>query len=72
MVRTYENICAQGLGISVEEAKKRIYACSTSTYEGFQVLMSEEESEKFNDVPGVVFCVAGLLHRSGKQGVWRR
>ena len=33
---------------SVEEAKKRIYACSTTTYEGFQVLMSEEESEKFN------------------------
>ena len=32
----------------MEEAKKRIYACSTTTYEGFQVLMSEEESEKFN------------------------
>ncbi|KAE8707250.1 DAG protein [Hibiscus syriacus] len=57
MVRTYEKICAQGLGISVDEAKKRIYACSTSTYEGFQVLMSEEESEKFNDVPGVVFVL---------------
>ncbi|XVE93254.1 hypothetical protein REPUB_Repub01dG0174600 [Reevesia pubescens] len=57
MVRTYENICAQGLGISVEEAKKRIYACSTTTYEGFQVLMSEEESEKFNNVPGVVFVL---------------
>ncbi|XP_022746742.1 multiple organellar RNA editing factor 1, mitochondrial-like [Durio zibethinus] len=57
MVRTYENICAQGLGISVEEAKKRIYACSTTTYEGFQVLMSEEESEKFNDIPGVVFVL---------------
>ncbi|KAK8263227.1 hypothetical protein V6Z12_D12G029000 [Gossypium hirsutum] len=57
MIRTYENICAQGLGISVEEAKKRIYACSTTTYQGFQVLMSEEESEKFNDVPGVVFVL---------------
>ncbi|XVE66919.1 hypothetical protein DITRI_Ditri08aG0118900 [Diplodiscus trichospermus] len=57
MVRTYENICAQGLGISVEEAKKRIYACSTTTYEGFQVLMSEEESEKFNDIPGVIFVL---------------
>ncbi|XVF67674.1 hypothetical protein PTKIN_Ptkin10aG0140500 [Pterospermum kingtungense] len=57
MVRTYENICAQGLGISVEEAKKRIYACSTTTYEGFQVVMSEEESEKFNNVPGVVFVL---------------
>ncbi|XWS40014.1 hypothetical protein CRYUN_Cryun18bG0104000 [Craigia yunnanensis] len=57
MVRTYENICAQGLGISVEEAKKRIYACSTTTYEGFQVLMSEEESEKFNNIPGVVFVL---------------
>ncbi|XWS62829.1 hypothetical protein CRYUN_Cryun06bG0044100 [Craigia yunnanensis] len=57
MIRTYENICAQGLGISVEEAKKRIYACSTTTYEGFQVLMSEEESEKFNNIPGVVFVL---------------
>ncbi|XP_039047109.1 multiple organellar RNA editing factor 1, mitochondrial-like [Hibiscus syriacus] len=57
MVRSYEKICAQGLGISVDEAKKRIYACSTSTYEGFQVLMSEEESEKFNDVLGVVFVL---------------
>ncbi|XWS54870.1 hypothetical protein CRYUN_Cryun10bG0126800 [Craigia yunnanensis] len=57
MVGTYENICAQGLRISVEEAKKRIYACSTTTYEGFQVLMSEEESEKFNDIPGVVFVL---------------
>ncbi|XP_022727267.1 multiple organellar RNA editing factor 1, mitochondrial-like [Durio zibethinus] len=42
---------------SMEEAKKRIYACSTTTYEGFQVLMSEEESEKFNDIPGVVFVL---------------
>lgn len=32
---------------SVEEAKKKIYALSTTTYQGFQVLCSEEESEKF-------------------------
>lgn len=32
---------------SVEEAKKRIYACSTTTYQGFQVEVSEEMSEKF-------------------------
>lgn len=31
----------------MEEAKKRIYACSTTTFEGFQVLMSEQESKKF-------------------------
>ncbi|KAF5743994.1 hypothetical protein HS088_TW08G00582 [Tripterygium wilfordii] len=57
MVRTYEEICAKGLNISVEEAKKRIYACSTTTYEGFQAIMTEEESEKFNDVPQVVFVL---------------
>ncbi|OMP01601.1 hypothetical protein COLO4_11761 [Corchorus olitorius] len=57
MVRTYERICAQGLGVSIEEAKKRIYACSTTTYEGFQVLMSEDESQKFQDIPGVVFVL---------------
>ncbi|GAV61195.1 hypothetical protein CFOL_v3_04723, partial [Cephalotus follicularis] len=56
-VRTYEEICAKGLNVSVEEAKKRIYACSTTTYEGFQVEMTEEESEKFKDVPGVVFIL---------------
>lgn len=31
----------------MEEAKKRIYACSTTTYNGFQVEMTEEMSEKF-------------------------
>ncbi|KDP38813.1 hypothetical protein JCGZ_04970 [Jatropha curcas] len=57
MVATYERICAQGLGISIEEAKKKIYACSTTTYQGFQALMTEEESEKFKDIPGVVFVL---------------
>ncbi|GKC21900.1 multiple organellar RNA editing factor 1, mitochondrial-like protein [Tanacetum coccineum] len=32
---------------SVEEAKKKIYACSTTTYNGFQVEVSEEVSEQF-------------------------
>lgn len=32
---------------SVEEAKKKMYACSTTTYQGFQAVMTEEESEKF-------------------------
>lgn len=34
-------------GFSIEEAKKKIYACSTTTYQGFQAVMTEEESEKF-------------------------
>ncbi|XP_065872098.1 multiple organellar RNA editing factor 1, mitochondrial-like [Euphorbia lathyris] len=57
MVATYERICAQGLNISIEEAKKKIYACSTTTYNGFQAVMTEEESERFKDVPGVVFVL---------------
>ncbi|CAI0439375.1 unnamed protein product, partial [Linum tenue] len=57
MVATYERICAQGLGISIEEAKKKMYACSTTTYQGFQAIMTEEESEKFKDLPGVVFVL---------------
>lgn len=57
MVSTYEKTCAAGLGISLEEAKKKIYACSTTTYQGFQAIMSEEESEKFKDLPGVVFIL---------------
>ncbi|KAI9397006.1 hypothetical protein POPTR_004G218800v4 [Populus trichocarpa] len=57
MIAAYERICAQGLNSSIEEAKKRIYACSTTTFQGFQVLMTEQESEKFRDVPRVVFVL---------------
>nr|CAD1836907.1 unnamed protein product [Ananas comosus var. bracteatus] len=42
---------------SVEEAKKRMYACSTTTYIGFQAVMTEEMSEKFRGLPGVVFIL---------------
>ncbi|TQD80741.1 hypothetical protein C1H46_033711 [Malus baccata] len=41
----------------VEEAKKKMYACSTTTYTGFQVEMSEEASQKFEGLPGVVFVL---------------
>ncbi|XP_038877893.1 multiple organellar RNA editing factor 1, mitochondrial [Benincasa hispida] len=57
MVRTYEETCAKGLNISVEEAKQKMYACSTTTYQGFQAVMTEEESEKFRGLPGVVFIL---------------
>ncbi|ESQ55362.1 hypothetical protein EUTSA_v10025454mg [Eutrema salsugineum] len=57
MVATYEQTCARGLGISLEEAKQKIYACSTTTYQGFQAIMTEQESEKFKDLPGVVFIL---------------
>ncbi|GAB2259253.1 hypothetical protein Droror1_Dr00027393 [Drosera rotundifolia] len=56
MVETYVQIAAKVVG-SVEEAKKRIYACSTTTYQGFQILVDEETSKKFEDVPGVVFVL---------------
>lgn len=35
---------------SIEEAKLKMYACSTTTYTGFQAVMTEEESEKFNGI----------------------
>ncbi|XP_058780304.1 multiple organellar RNA editing factor 1, mitochondrial-like [Vicia villosa] len=57
MVRTYEETCAKGLNISVEEAKKKIYACSTTTYTGFQAVVTEEESKKFESLPGVIFVL---------------
>ncbi|KAK9286379.1 hypothetical protein L1049_014774 [Liquidambar formosana] len=57
MVETYVQTCAKGLNISVEEAKKKMYACSTTTYTGFQAVMTEEESEKFRGLPGVVFIL---------------
>ncbi|KAL6297547.1 hypothetical protein ACE6H2_005689 [Prunus campanulata] len=57
MIKTYEETCAKGLNISVEEAKQKMYACSTTTYTGFQVVMSEEESQKFEGLPGVIFVL---------------
>ncbi|CAI9103807.1 OLC1v1002369C1 [Oldenlandia corymbosa var. corymbosa] len=55
-IATYERAAAQVFG-SMDEAKKRIYACSTTVYNGFQVECSEEVSEKFKEVPGVVFVL---------------
>ncbi|XP_076957940.1 uncharacterized protein LOC143633542 [Bidens hawaiensis] len=56
MVETYVQTAAKVLG-SVEEAKKKIYACSTTTYQGFQVEVSEEVSEQFKSISGVVFVL---------------
>ncbi|KAK1311133.1 hypothetical protein QJS10_CPA08g01272 [Acorus calamus] len=56
MVETYVQTLAKVVG-SVEEAKKSMYACSTTTYEGFQCVMSEEMSRKFEGLPGVVFIL---------------
>ncbi|CAN6458495.1 unnamed protein product [Victoria cruziana] len=56
MVETYVQTLAKVVG-SVEEAKKCMYACSTTTYTGFQAVMTEEMSEKFRGLPGVVFIL---------------
>ncbi|KAL2477556.1 Multiple organellar RNA editing factor 1 [Forsythia ovata] len=50
------NYCHHNILI-VEEAKKKIYALSTTTYQGFQVECTEETSEKFKNLPGVVFVL---------------
>ncbi|XP_044472935.1 multiple organellar RNA editing factor 9, chloroplastic-like isoform X2 [Mangifera indica] len=49
MIETYLNTLATVLG-SMEEAKKNMYAFSTTTYTGFQCTVSEETSEKFKGV----------------------
>ncbi|KFK28647.1 hypothetical protein AALP_AA7G026700 [Arabis alpina] len=67
MVNTYVQTCANGLGISLEEAKQKIYACSTTTYQGFQAIMTEQESEKFKDLPGVVFILPDSYIDPGKK-----
>ncbi|KAL3625632.1 hypothetical protein CASFOL_030486 [Castilleja foliolosa] len=55
-IETYVNLAAQVFG-SVEEAKKRIYALSTTEYNGFQVKCPEDVSDRFKDLPGVVFVL---------------
>ncbi|XP_062108042.1 protein BLISTER-like isoform X1 [Humulus lupulus] len=48
-----ENIQYADEGDEYGRGKKKIYACSTTTCTGFQAVMTEEESEKFNGT-GVV------------------
>ncbi|XP_020228927.1 multiple organellar RNA editing factor 3, mitochondrial isoform X2 [Cajanus cajan] len=56
MVNTYVKTLAQVLG-SEEEAKKKIYSVSTSTYIGFGALISEELSYKLKELPGVLWVL---------------
>ncbi|XP_062197643.1 multiple organellar RNA editing factor 1, mitochondrial-like [Phragmites australis] len=56
MIETYLQTLAKVVG-SYEEAKRRMYAFSTTTYIGFQAVMTEEMSEKFRGLPGVVFIL---------------
>ncbi|KAL6868348.1 hypothetical protein ACP4OV_015193 [Aristida adscensionis] len=56
MIETYLQTLAKVVG-SYEEAKKRMYAFSTTTYIGFQAEITEEMSEKFRGMPGVVFIL---------------
>jgi len=51
-VKTLANIVG-----GIDEAKKRIYALSTSTYTGFMCEISEELSEKIKKEPGVVWVL---------------
>ncbi|KAJ4778823.1 multiple organellar RNA editing factor [Rhynchospora pubera] len=56
MIETYLQTLATVLG-SMEEAKKNMYAFSTTTYTGFQCTVSEETSEKFKGLPGVLWVL---------------
>ncbi|KAG2581474.1 multiple organellar RNA editing factor 9, chloroplastic-like [Panicum virgatum] len=56
MIDTYLNTLAAVLG-SMEEAKKNMYAFSTTTYTGFQCTVDEETSEKFKGLPGVLWVL---------------
>ncbi|XP_010689774.2 multiple organellar RNA editing factor 3, mitochondrial isoform X2 [Beta vulgaris subsp. vulgaris] len=56
MVNSYVNILAQVVG-SEEEARKKIYSVSTTTYTGFGALISEELSYKVKALPGVLWVL---------------
>ncbi|KAL2932137.1 Multiple organellar RNA editing factor 9 chloroplastic [Bienertia sinuspersici] len=56
MIDTYLETLATVLG-SMEEAKKNMYAFSTTTYTGFQCTVDEETSEKFKGLPGVLWVL---------------
>ncbi|CAK8563717.1 unnamed protein product [Lathyrus sativus] len=56
MVNSYVKTLAQVLG-SEEEARKKIYSVSTTTYTGFGALVSEELSYKLKELPGVLWVL---------------
>ncbi|KAF1895413.1 hypothetical protein Lal_00044063 [Lupinus albus] len=56
MIDTYLNTLATVVG-SIQEAKKNMYAFSTTTYTGFQCTVDEATSEKFKGLPGVLWVL---------------
>ncbi|CAK8530423.1 unnamed protein product [Lathyrus sativus] len=56
MIDTYLQTLSTVVG-SMEEAKKNMYAFSTTTYTGFQCTVDEETSEKFKGLPGVLWVL---------------
>ncbi|PRQ39291.1 hypothetical protein RchiOBHm_Chr4g0423551 [Rosa chinensis] len=56
MINSYVKTLASVVG-SEEEAKKKIYSVSTSTYTGFGALISEELSLKVKELPGVLWVL---------------
>ncbi|KAI4317539.1 hypothetical protein L6164_025402 [Bauhinia variegata] len=56
MIDAYVKTLAQVVG-SEEEAKKKIYSVSTTTYTGFGALISEELSYKVKGLPGVLWVL---------------
>ncbi|CAE5966395.1 unnamed protein product [Arabidopsis arenosa] len=56
MINSYVKTLTSVLG-SEEEAKKKIYSVSTSTYTGFGALISEELSCQVKELPGVLWVL---------------
>ncbi|KDP27842.1 hypothetical protein JCGZ_18922 [Jatropha curcas] len=56
MINAYVKTLATVVG-SEDEAKKKIYSVSTSTYTGFGALISEELSHKVKGLPGVLWVL---------------
>ncbi|KAF3332883.1 hypothetical protein FCM35_KLT02460 [Carex littledalei] len=56
MINTYVKTLASVVG-SEEEARKKIYSVSTTTYTGFGALISEELSYKVKGLPGVLWVL---------------
>lgn len=56
MIDTYLDTLTTVLG-SMEEAKKNMYAFSTTTYTGFQCTVDEETAEEFKRLPGVLWVL---------------
>ncbi|GJY68162.1 multiple organellar RNA editing factor 8, chloroplastic/mitochondrial-like protein [Tanacetum coccineum] len=70
IIESYINTLAKAVGISYDDARMKIYSVWTTCYYAFGALMSEEDSYKLKELPGVCWVLPySYLNVENKQYV---